>query len=31
MTYAIDHEDHTSAIHGVRQHQARIDAGEVMP
>jgi hypothetical protein len=23
--------DHTSILHGVRRHQARIDAGEVMP
>lgn len=26
-----DGRDHTSAIHGVRTHQARIDAGEVQP
>lgn len=31
MTDAIYQMDHTSAIHGVRQHQARIDAGEVTP
>lgn len=23
--------DHSSVIHGIRRHQARIDAGEVMP
>lgn len=23
--------DHTTALHGIRRHQARIDAGEVMP